>query len=91
MEKTVAAKEGHIERSNSFLPGSLFRLFFFWPFALLWKFVTFTCNAIGIMMCLLLGSALLVGGYFLTATVIGAIIGIPMLVFGLFLVARAIY
>ena len=87
----MSVKEGHIERSSSFLPGKLFRLFFLWPFSLLWKFVTFTCNAIGIIMCLLLGSALLVGGYFLTATFFGAVIGIPMAVFGLFLVARAIY
>lgn len=88
---TLTAKEGHIERNTSFLPGKLFRLFFLWPFSLLWKFVTFTCNAIGILMCLLLGAALLVGGCFLTATFIGAVIGIPMAVFGVFLVARAIY
>jgi hypothetical protein len=87
----MAAREGHIERSSSFLLGKLFRLFFFWPVALLWKFATFTCSAIGILMCLLLGSALLVAGYFLTMTFIGAILGIPMIVFGLFFVARGIY
>jgi len=87
----MSAKEGHIERGSSFLPGKLFRLFFFWPIALLWKFASFTCNAIGILMCLLLGSALLVAGYFLTMTFIGAIFGIPMMVFGLFFVVRGIY
>ncbi len=87
----MSAKEGHIERSSSFLPGKLFRLFFLWPFALVWKFATFTCNAIGILMCLLLGSGLLVAGYFLTMTFIGAVLGIPMMVFGLFFVARGIY
>ena len=87
----MAAKEGHIERTASFLPGKLFRLIFIWPLQLLWKFVTFTCNAIGIIMCLLLGSALLVAGYFLTATFFGAVLGIPMFVFGLFLVVRALY
>ena len=87
----MAAPEGHIERTSSFLPGKLFRLFFFWPVSLVWKFATFTCNAIGILMCLLLGSALLVAGYFLTMTFVGAIIGIPMMVFGLFFVARGIY
>lgn len=87
----MAAREGHIERTSSFLPGKLFRLFFFWPISLLWKFATFTCNAIGILMCLLLGSALLVAGYFLVATFFGAILGIPMMVFGLFFVLRGIY
>jgi hypothetical protein len=87
----MAAQEGHIDRSSYFFPGKLFRIFFLWPFSLLWKFATFTCNAIGILMCLLLGSALLVAGYFLTMTFIGAIFGIPMMVFGLFFVARGIY
>ena len=87
----MSAREGHIERKSAFLPTQLFRLFFIWPISLIWKLVTFTCNAIGIIMCLLLGSALLVVGYFFFATFIGAIVGIPMMVFGAFLIARAIY
>ena len=83
--------EGHIERTTSFLPGKLFRFFFLWPISLLWKFATVVCGATGILLCLLLGSALLVAGYFLTMTFFGAVLGIPMMVFGVFFVARPIY
>lgn len=87
----MAAREGHIERKPAFTPGKFVWLFFTWPILLLWKLVTFTCNAIGILLALFLGSALMVGGYVLTSTIIGALLGLPMMFFGFFLVVRALY
>ncbi|MFP6581155.1 MAG: hypothetical protein VCD00_01220 [Candidatus Hydrogenedentota bacterium] len=76
---------------TSLFPGKILRLFFVWPFKLLWKIVTTTCNAIGILLSLLLGSALMFAGYILVTTFIGAIIGLPMMVIGAFLILRALY
>lgn len=73
------------------LPGKLLRLFFIWPIKLMWKIVTATCTAIGILLTLLLGSALLFTGYLLVTTFIGAILGLPMMVIGAFLIVRALY
>ncbi len=69
----------------------LLKLFFVWPIILLWKSVTWVCSAIGILLCIILGLACLGVGYLLTATVIGAIVGIPLMVVGSFLLMRALY
>jgi hypothetical protein len=69
----------------------LFRGFFIWPIKLLWKMVTKTANALGIIISLLLGAAFMGAGYILTGTIIGAFIGIPMFIVGFFLFLRALY
>lgn len=76
--------------SGSFL-SFLLHLCFIWPIKLLWKCVTVTCNAIGILLCLMLGTGMLVAGYLLTSTFIGAVLGLPLMVIGAFLVLRALY
>ena len=72
-------------------PNKFLRWFFLWPFILLWKTVTWTCNTIGILLSLILAIALMGTGYILATTIIGIIIGVPLMVFGLFLLARALY
>ncbi len=62
-----------------------------WPFVLIWKIVTFVVNLIGIALGLGIGFVLLVLGVFLTSTVIGAIVGIPLCILGLMLMVRALY
>jgi len=69
----------------------LFRGLFIWPIKLLWKMVTKTATALGIIISLLLGAAFMGAGYILTGTIIGAFIGIPMFIVGLFLFVRALY
>jgi len=43
------------------------------------------------MLCLVLGVALMGAGYILTSTIIGAILGIPLMIIGFFLLLRALY
>lgn len=86
----------HVAHTNDrMLPGKfiglMMNLFFIWPVKLLWKCATMTCNAIGILLCLILGSAMLFAGYLLVSTFIGAIFGLPMMVIGAFLILRALY
>ena len=71
--------------------GFMMNLCFIWPIKLLWKCVTMTCNAIGILLCLMLGTGMLFAGYLLVSTFIGAIFGLPMMVIGAFLILRALY
>jgi hypothetical protein len=73
------------------LPGRMVRFVIFTPFKVSWRVVTAVCNAIGILMSLLLGALLVTLGYFLMSTIIGAVIGLPLFVIGVFLLLRALY
>lgn len=61
------------------------------PCRLLWWAATRTEKRMGIPLTLASGAALLFAGLFLTSTIIGAIVGIPMTVLGAFLTLRALY
>ena len=60
------------------------------PVILLWRLATILSNKIGIVATLLTGGVLLLIGFFLTGTLVGAIVGIPMCIAGTFLVIRGI-
>lgn len=62
-----------------------------WPFVALWRLVTFIFEAIGRLLAMLLGVALMFVGVLLSLTVIGAIIGIPLIVFGFLLMLRGLF
>lgn len=62
-----------------------------WPVIGLWRMTTFVSNRIGILMTLIVGVLLMLAGYVLISTIIGAIIGIPLFVMGLFFTARGLY
>ncbi|MBI1320325.1 MAG: hypothetical protein GC168_15465 [Candidatus Hydrogenedens sp.] len=62
-----------------------------WPLAGLWKVVTFFANAVGILITLTLGFVFMVLGFFLTSTIIGAVIGVPLFLAGLLLFIRGLY
>lgn len=72
-------------------PHRVIRAIFLWPIILLWRMVTMIGNALGILLTLLLGLAFMAAGYVLTATVIGAVIGIPLFVLGFLLLLRALW
>ena len=59
--------------------------------AALWTLVSFVLTSIGRLTALILGLVLLLVGALLTMTVVGAIVGIPMLILGLLLTARALF
>ncbi|MBI5095566.1 MAG: hypothetical protein HZB26_24425 [Candidatus Hydrogenedentes bacterium] len=62
-----------------------------WPIRALWKLVTFLSNRIGIAASLGAGAILILIGFVLVSSVIGALIGVPILVLGILLFARGIY
>lgn len=62
-----------------------------WPVVGLWKLVTFVANLTGILLALVLGFVLMILGSILCATLIGAVIGVPVFVIGVLLVIRGLY
>ena len=62
-----------------------------WPLVGIWKLVTFFANAVGILVALLLGFVLMVAGFALTATILGAVVGVPLFIVGLLLFIRGLY
>lgn len=64
---------------------------FFAPFVWLWQLVTFLLGLTGRLLAVVLGFVLLVVGLLLTLTVIGAIVGIPMLIVGFALIVRGLF
>lgn len=62
-----------------------------WPFAILWRLLTFILELTGRVLALVLGLVLVIGGVVLTLTGIGAIVGIPLILFGMLLGVRGIF
>jgi hypothetical protein len=62
-----------------------------WPLRGAWWFVTKACNRTGILGGLVLGLLCMLLGYVLTVSIIAALLGIPLFLFGLLLTARALY
>lgn len=63
---------------------------YLWPCILLWGLATAVERRVGIFPVLVLGLVLATLGWLLIASLLGAVIGIPLLVLGLFLFARGI-
>ena len=64
---------------------------FLWPFAAIWNLVAWIVGLTGRMIAVVLGLVFLIVGALLTITVVGAILGIPMIIFGLLLVIRGLW
>jgi hypothetical protein len=62
-----------------------------WPFWALWRLIVGIVEFTGRLVAVVLGFVLLVVGSILTVTVIGAILGVPLLFVGLLLVLRGIF
>jgi hypothetical protein len=62
-----------------------------WPIILLWKLVSFVVTLTGILLGLGLGVLFMILGLALTATFVGAIVGIPLFILGFMLLLRALY
>ncbi len=61
------------------------------PFRALWRLVTLIFELTGRVLAMIIGLVLMILGGLISATVVGALIGIPMAVFGLLLVARGLF
>jgi hypothetical protein len=75
----------HVNHHNHHLPWIL------WPLVALWRLVTFILGLTGRFLAVILGFVLGVVGFILTVTIIGAIIGVPLMALGLLLILRGLF
>lgn len=61
------------------------------PFVWIWQLVTWILGMTGRLLAVILGFVFLVVGLVLTLTIIGAILGIPMLILGFALIVRGLF
>jgi len=64
---------------------------FLWPFWAIWKLVAGIVAGTGRLVAVILGLVFLIVGGVLTVTVVGAIVGIPFIIFGLLLMLRGLF
>ena len=62
-----------------------------WPFYFIWKLVTLILNITGRILCALLGIGLMAIGVTVSLSLVGAILGVPLLAFGFLLTVRALF
>ena len=62
-----------------------------WPFYAIWRLLTFILNLVGRLLCVLLGTALMMAGVAVALSVAGAPLGIPLAALGFLLLVRAIF
>ena len=61
------------------------------PFRLLWSLVSFVIGLTGRIIAFFIAVVCLTLGVLLTGTVIGAVVGIPLIIVGLFLLVRSLF
>jgi len=64
---------------------------YLWPFVALWRLVTGILALTGRLVAVILGLVFVLVGALLSATVVGAIVGVPLLLFGALLVIRGLF
>jgi hypothetical protein len=64
---------------------------FLWPFVALWRLVTLILEMTGRFVAILLGFVLIAVGVLVSLTVVGAVVGIPLALFGLLLIFRGLF
>jgi hypothetical protein len=62
-----------------------------WPFAFIWNLVAYILMLTGRFTAVILGLVLIIVGVILSATVVGACIGIPIALLGLLLAVRGLW
>jgi hypothetical protein len=62
-----------------------------WPFVALWTLVATLIKLVGRVVAFGLGFVLMIVGLILTATVIGAVVGVPLAAFGFLLMIRSLF
>ncbi len=63
----------------------------FWPFVALWRLVAGIIELTGRLIAVIVGLVLLLLGVLLSITIIGAIIGVPLALFGFMLMVRGFF
>ena len=62
-----------------------------WPFRMVWRFIGIVFLGIGKLLSMLLGVILAAIGVALCCTIIGAIIGVPLVVLGVAMFLRSLF
>ncbi len=62
-----------------------------WPFYALWRLVTLILGVTGRLVAVVLGVVFMIVGGILTLTIVGAIVGIPLMIFGFTLLLRGLF
>ncbi len=62
-----------------------------WPFVALWRLVAFIFELTGRLVALVIGGVLVLAGAILSLTGVLAVVGIPMILFGLLLLIRGLF
>lgn len=62
-----------------------------WPFWAIWRLVAFIIEMTGRLLGLILGAVFILLGVILTITVVGAVLGIPLILFGGLLMVRSLF
>jgi hypothetical protein len=78
-------KEAHVSEEKRKVP------WYLWPFWAIWELVTWILKLTGRVVAIVLGLVLMIVGVLISLTVIGAIVGVPLLLFGLLLVFRGLF
>ncbi len=64
---------------------------FLWPFVALWRLLAGIIQVTGRLVAAILGLVLMIVGVVVSLTVIGAIVGVPLIIFGFLLVVRGFF
>jgi hypothetical protein len=62
-----------------------------WPLIALWRLLATIVELTGRFVAIVLGLVLMLAGFLVSLTIIGAIIGIPLMIIGLMLAIRGIF
>jgi len=62
-----------------------------WPFWAIWRLVAFIIEMTGRLIGLILGAIFILVGVLVSLTVVGAVIGIPLALFGALLMVRSLF
>lgn len=61
------------------------------PFVLLWDLITWILCLTGRVLAAVVGLVLMIAGIFISMTIIGAFVGVPLIIFGFLLMLRSIF
>lgn len=64
---------------------------YLWPFAAIWKLLAVIVELTGRFVAMVLGIVLMVVGFIVSLTIVGAIVGVPLAIIGLLLFLRGIF
>lgn len=64
---------------------------YLWPFVALWHLVAGIIKVTGRLVAMVIGLVLMITGVALTLTIVGAVVGAPLLIFGFTLTVRGLF